>query len=240
MVENRPEHRHPTEGRRTHMLAERARETGNSLDALKYTDKALLAYQSEGNKLGMAEILSSRSITFRRLYKQTQDPSYLTLAKHTSHAAVDIAKESGNPTARAIPLFQLANVQEMLGEFPEAANTYQQAVENITTNPPETHNRPAVVADFKIHMTTCEYKAGDTSALERAEAAIAELKVAEEPDSYAKDVWLSGGYMRIAEIVKTDNPEKAREALRQAKEIIDNNPQLELRKKDYDALAATF
>ena len=51
-----------SEGRRIHGLAEQARESGQPLDALKHTDEALLAYQAAGDKLGMAEVLSSRSI----------------------------------------------------------------------------------------------------------------------------------------------------------------------------------
>jgi|ERR1700722_1381618 len=232
MVEN--------EGKRLHTLAETSREQGNSLEALKYTDEALLAYQTAGNKLGMAEVLSSRSITFRHLWQKTEDKSYLTIAKANQTSAIAIARESGDARALAIPLFQLANVQEALGEFPEAVATYQEALTNIINNPPETHNRPAVIADFKIHLATCEYKAGDKSVLSRAEAALAELEEAEEPDVYAKDVWISGGYMRLAEIVKTDDTEKAKTYLEKAKNIIDANPKLTIRKQQFDKLAKSF
>ena len=102
----------PTEGRRIHGLAETAREEGRFLDALHYTDEALLAYQLAGDRLGQSEVLSSRSITFRRLHRETNDRSFLLLAKHTSMAAVDIARESDERSALAVPLFQLENVQE--------------------------------------------------------------------------------------------------------------------------------
>jgi len=229
-----------SEGKKLSALAETSREQGNPLEALKYTDEALLAYQTAGNRLGMAEVLSSRSITFRHLWQKTEDRSYLMIAKANQTSAVAIARESDDAKALAIPLFQLANVQEALGELPEAVASYQEALTNIVNNPPETHNRPAVVADFKVHLATCEYKAGDKTALSRAETALFELEEAEEPDTYAKDVWVAGGYMRLAEILKTDDTEKARTYLEKAKDVIDANPKLTIRKQQFDKLAKSF
>jgi tetratricopeptide (TPR) repeat protein len=240
MVENNAETLQPNEGRRIHGLAEQAREEGRFVDALKHTDEAMVAYQERGDKLGFAEVLSSRFLTLRHLHEQTGDRSYLITAKHTVQASVDIAKESGDNKALAIPLFNLAKAQETLGELPDAARSYQEAVENVTNNPSEFHNLPAVAADFKVHMTTCEYKAGDKAALPRAEEALQELEGAEHPDAYAKDVWVSGGYMRMAEMLRGDDPEKAQASLQRAKQIIDANPKLGLRDKQWQKLAATF
>ena len=103
-----------SEGKKLSALAETSREQGNPLEALKYTDEALLAYQTAGNRLGMAEVLSSRSITFRHLWQKTEDRSYLMIAKANQTSAVAIARESDDAKALAIPLFQLANVQEAL------------------------------------------------------------------------------------------------------------------------------
>lgn len=240
MVENTAETLRPNEGRRIHGLAEQAREEGRFADALKHTDDAMIAYQSNGDKLGFAEVLSSRFLTLRHLHEQTGDRSFLIMAKHTVQASVDIAKESGDNKALAIPLFNLAKAQETLGELPDAAAAYREAVDSITDNPSEFHNLPAVTADFKVHMTTCEYKAGDKSALSKAEEALHELEETEHPDLYAKDVWVSGGYMRMADMLREDDPEKARASLQKARQIIDANQKLALRSKQWEKLAATF
>lgn len=225
--------------RQLHAQAEEARESGDFLKALEYTDKAMILYQQDGDQAGFAEVLASRFLTLRHLYEKTGDRNFLLLAKHDAMAAVEIARESGDKTSLAVPLFNLAKAQDTLGELQEAVKTYHEAVENISNNPPATYNRPAVIADFNTHLAICEYKTGDKTALERVEQALADLEQAEE-DSYNKNVWLSGGEMRIAEILHEDNPEKAKEHLQKAKEIIDADSRLKLRLAQWEKLAATF
>lgn len=209
-----------------------ARENGNFVEALKLTDEAIIAYQKEGDLLGAAEIQSSRSLIFRHLYEETQDENYLIVAKHASLAGVEIAQKSANKTALAIPLFNLAKIQEQLNE-PAACNTYQEALDNLTNNPPEEHNRAGVVADFKIHLYACLGNVGEV------EKSIEELEASDET-KYNKDVWLSGAHMKIAKILQTNDPEKAKEHLQKAKEIIDANPDLALRLKQWEKLAQAF
>ena len=76
------------EGRRLHALAEEARENGDFLKALEYTDQAALAYQKDNDLLGLSEVQSSRQSTFKHLYRQTEDAVFLVLEKHSAVAAV--------------------------------------------------------------------------------------------------------------------------------------------------------
>lgn len=226
--------------RAIHHQAEQARETGDFVEALELTDQATIAYQEEGNLAGFAEIQASRFLTLRHLFEETGHRGFLILAKYAAMASVELAQESDAKEALAIPLFNLAKAQETLGELPEAVKSYQEALDNLTNNPPPTHSRPAVIGDFKVHLATCEYKAGDKSALGRAEAALTELKSVDEISQYNKDVWVSGGHMRIAEMLREDDPQKAREHLGLAKTVIDANPDLKLRLKQWEKLAETF
>lgn len=162
------------------------------------------------------------------------------------------ARERGEPlealklsdeAALAIPLERLATVQEELGLLDDAVKSYREAVEKIESNPPAEHKvpeRPAIVADFKIHLTTCEYNAGDKSALERAESALLELESHPDIADYNQHVWVSGGHMRIAEMLQSDDPEKAKEHLQKAKEIIDSDPRLTIRLAQWQKLAEKF
>lgn len=227
-------------GRKIHGQAEQARESGDFGKALELTDQAMLAYQKAGDKLGFAEVQSSRFLTLRHLYEQTGDTAYLILAKHSAMASVELAEASGNNEALAIPLFNLAKAQETLGQLDEAVGAYRRAVANITNHPPTVHNRPAVVADFKVHLATCEYKAGDKSALQLAEDALAQLESVDEISKYNQAVWVSGGHMRIAEMLREDHPAKAKDHLQQAKTIIDASPELKLRLGQWEKLAQTF
>lgn len=246
-----------SEGRRLHGLAAQARESGDHLKSPQFSDEAMLAYQKDKDALGLAELLADRSIAFRHLFDNTQDRNFLLIAKHEILTAVEIAEASGEKQALALPYFNLAKIYETLDQLPEAVNNYRKAVDNLTNNPPEPHNRAAIVADFKVHLETCSYKNGDKSALERAEQALQELEqvpVLSDEDfeaagkkldynqevKYNKDVWLSGGHMRIAEMLRKDNPQKAKEHLQKAKEIIDANPELKLRLGQWEKLAAFF
>lgn len=230
-------------GHQIHMKAEQTRESGAAdaaAQALKLAHQSYIAYEIEGNKPGMAKALSSASIARRHRWQETGERSHLEEALGEQIRAVAIARESGERTAVAIPLFQLANVQEAMGNLSDAVATYGEAVDEITHNAPESDNRPAVVANFKVHAATCAYKNGDKSALIRAEESLHELEAADEQDAYAKDVWVSGGYMRFADMLRGDNPTKARSSLQRAKEIIDANPALKKRKEQWRKLAATF
>ncbi len=232
-----------SEGRRIHGLAAQARERGESQEALKLADEALIEYQKEGDLLGLAEIEAEKTLIYRHLYQATDDQNYLILAKYSAKAGVEIAEKSGNKQSLALPYFNLAKAQEELGEYSKAVENYQKSLDNIIQNPPEEHKinqRPAMIADFKVHLFTCKYKAGDKSALEKAEQALKELEEGAEIAKYNKDVWLSGGHMSIAEMLKIDDPEKAKEHLEKAKEIIDANPDLKLRKAQWEKLTQTF
>lgn len=246
-----------SEGRNFHGQAEQARERGEFAKALELTDQAMVSYQEAGDNLGFAEVQSSRFLTLRHLYEKTGDRNYLILAKYAGMASVEIAEAAGNKGALAIPYFNLAKAQESLNEHKNAVESYKKAVENQTNNPSPFHNRAAVLADMKVHLETCTYKAGDKSALERAEVSLQELEAVpvisdeefvakgkkleyNEEVLYNKNVWVSGGHMRIAEILREDNPEKAKEHLQKAKEIIDSDPRLELRKKQWEKLATSF
>lgn len=220
-------------GRKIHKQAEKAREDGEFLKSLQLLDEATIEYQKVKDDLGLAETQSSRSLVFRHLFKDTKDRNYLVLAKNAANSGVEIAGESSDITSLAIPLFNLAKVQEDLGDLQDALNLYQEAIFEMQQNPPEIHNRKSVLLDMQLHLSLIEAKNGDKTALERAEQFIEELKNADE-EKYNIDVWVSGGYMKMAEVLKEDNPQMAKEYFQKAKEIIDANPDLKLRKKQLE------
>jgi len=227
------------EGRKLHARAEHEREHGSLTESLKATDEAMTTYQKDGDILGFTEVLASRVITLRHLHRQTRDKSYLLLAEKTAEAALEIAMQ-GPVESRAIPFYNLAEVQEEMGDIVGAVENYRAAVDLVTTNPPERHKHPAVAANFKLHLATAEYKMGDKTASGRAGKALRELEEAKFPDRYASDVWISGGHMKIAEIIMNDDPGKASRHLQFAKAIIDSNPQLVLRKAQWGELIKKF
>lgn len=226
-------------GRELHALAEKSRENQDFENALVYTDQATLAYEKDGDYLGMAEVQASRFLTFRHLFDKTEDKMYLMLAKFAAMAGVQIAKSTNQPQATVLPLYNLAKSQEALDELEEAIKVYKEAIQVMEQTPSERHNRPGVLADMKIHMGICEYKHGDKTALSRVETALGDLEDSGEY-KYNLDVWLSGGYMKLAEVLRQTDSQKAREYLDKAKAVIDSNSELKLRLAQWEKLAAQF
>jgi len=227
-------------GREIHASADHAREDGDFLKSLKLIEEASLIYSSEHDGVGFSELQGSRFLTLRHLFEKTGDINYLVLAKHSAMAATELAQKANDPTALAMPLFNLAKAQETLGELSDAVNSYKQAIKAQEMTPLSYHNRPAVLNDMKIHLEVCEFKNGDKKALAKAEDALHDLLEDALEGSYTKDVWTSGGYMKLAEALRTDNPTKAKEYLAKAKKIIDANPELALRKAQWEKLSITF
>jgi len=203
----------------------------------------MIAYGEDGDKLGFAEVLGSRVLALRHLYDQTEDSDFLILAKHTAMAAVEIAEESKDQKALGMPYRDLAKSLDTLGEYDKAAEYYQKALDSFISNPPEEHKmdgRTAMIADLKVHLYITEVKSGKMESIAKAEAAAEELASGQEISKYNKDVWLSGAYMRLAEVLKDIDLEKAKMYLQKSKEIIDANEELKIRKSQWEKLAASF
>jgi tetratricopeptide (TPR) repeat protein len=230
-----------SEGRKLHGLAADARERGEFARSLDLNDKALMAYDADGDSLGFAEGIGCRAITLRVFAGERSDSRrFLILAKHEMMASVEIARETGNPKALALPLFELGKAHEYLGEHEQAVDAFSEAVQTFDKHKNEFPNGSSVLADMKVHLACAEYENGDKLALARAEEALEALTTAENESTFAKDVWVSGAHMHIAEILQEDNPEKAQEHLQKAKEIVDENPELVNRKKQWERLADKF
>jgi tetratricopeptide (TPR) repeat protein len=224
-------------GRRVHGQAEHAREDGDPIGALKLVIEAFDAYENDGDKLGASEVIGSAVLACRHRWQKTGDRDWLILGKAYAVSSVQMAKESGQKGAVVLPTYNLAKVLEDLGEFSEALSAYKETVDNMVNNPPELHNRPGVLADMKIHMEVCAYRNGDKGSIDRILSALADLEKSGE-EKYNKDVWMSGAHMSLAEILKNDDPDGAKVHLMKAKEIIDANPDLKLRKEQWEKLAS--
>jgi len=222
--------------RSTHKESLLKREAGYFEEALQLNVKALIKYQEENDTLGFAEAIADQTITLRHLYRTTGSEFYLILAKHQLKAAIEIAEKDEKEEALAQPLFNLAKVYGELEDYQNAIESYKKALEIQLQSPSQ---RPAIVADVIIHMSHAEYKNGDKSAKERLIAALTQLEGSTE-DKYNKLVWISGAHLYLADMLKEDEFEKAKNYLDQAKEIIDSDDRLILRKEQWKKLAETL
>ncbi len=229
-------------GRQIHADVEHTREAGDFWGSINIAQGAIKTYIEEKDYLGLSEVHGSIALAYRHLYRASKDKNFLVLAEGAATTGIEIAKINGLESAIALPTFNLAKVEEELEQLAEAAETYEDAVNAFLKNPPEMHNRAGVIADMKVHLYTCQYKAGDKSALPKALVALEELEKSDEKtvSKYNYDVWLSGGNMRIASILKNEDKELAKKHLEIAKNIIDSNSELKIRKNEWNDLAKTI
>lgn len=232
------EERLEIEAHMIHLKAEEEREKRDPNEAVRLHDEAIEKYERAGNYSKQAEALAGKVIDYRHLARRSRDGSFLVLAEKTAEEAVEVSKKvaTSKPEASTLPIFNLATVQEELGRYDEAVQNYRKAIGQIL---PIEHNTPAFRAYMQLHLYPCEYKAGDKEALPRAEKALVDLEKAEHNNEYEYGVWLSGGHMRIADAVKTDDPGLARDHMSKAKTIIDKDPKkFHLRQEQWAELSA--
>lgn len=225
-----------------HHKAEVAREhEQNFPQALLLSFASVDTYLDSGDQYGACEALCSAVLTLRHMadksYTQEGHDFYVTTAHHVARASVELAEKYGVSTA--IPYQNLGKVQKQLGMVDDAQESFQKAVEAQIANPHHTQNRPGVLANLKELLATTELMLGDDSALERAEAALAELEASDE-DAYNKAVWLSHGHGRIALALKDRNPATARKHFEIARDIIRSHPELNLSEGKLKKLEAAF
>lgn len=228
--------------REIHLLAETAREKdGDFIESLALTEKAAAAYIKEGDPLGLAEVHASRFSAFKHLFLETKNVYYLICAEYAIRAGVQIAEESKIESALSLPYYNLAMLlSEYKGDYNEAVDYYKKAIRIMKDNPPKSHKGyPGNYLVMEIHLAEAEWHLGDRSAIDRLEEKTREIEE-KEARVYERDVWASGGYMKIARLLKDEDPNRAKEALNKAKQIIDSNSSLKLRLKQWEELASTF
>lgn len=204
-------------------------EQGNFEEALEFFDAAYLLFERQNDKAKMAETLSARSLTLRRL-------SRLEEALADLQNAVEMTEGTGGVV---LPLYNLAKVKEAMGD-PACVETYQRALDAMLEFQPSPIFRPAVVNDMQLHLAVAKLlfnQDSDGTAEVSALAAIGAILNDEELDSFAKMVWSSGGYMGLAEYYIPLDAEKAWYYFDRAEEIIFAYPDATvLRRQDIEAL----
>lgn len=205
-------------------------ESGKFDEAVVFFDAAYQKFAKDDNKDKMAETLSAKSLTLRRLNRL--DEAITDLGK-----AVQITDGTGGVV---LPLYNLAKTQEAAGK-PESVQTYQRALDAMETYRPP-HYRPADVNDMKIHLAVAELhfkKDVKGDAEQRILVAVDALIKDDQLDGFAKMVWTSGGYMGLARYYISSDAEKAWGYFDQAEKIINSyTGNKALRLQDIEALRA--
>jgi tetratricopeptide (TPR) repeat protein len=228
-----------------HQQAEQARENQQYAEALGLYGQALIHYAEADSLVGVSEVHASLAITMRHLVNRTSDEVMKKLWIKEGDLHISMSLEAakllmtkGDGTGLPMAYFNAAKFYELKGELPQAIELFEQALGWMKKAPPEQHNRPAVLTDFSLKLALAKFAAGDQQSLGTALTAIAELEADTGLDSdYNTKVWVSGGYLKLATILARQDKEKALTFLDKAKNIIDSDERLKVRKEDLQRVA---
>lgn len=218
-----------------HVEAEAARENDELIKALTLIEEALVAYQKEKDYEGFSQALQSRVLTYKHLFLLTKDHVFAILAKNDANASLEITQKHNITTRIGSCYFRLGEVAMLFEDYKSAVENYQKALDNYAGSNSER-------GDYRYHLG---FALGKIGQLEKAKETmlngLSEIQEnRNEVNSFLTHVWESGGYMRLAELLRQNEPEQAKKYLEEARKIIKSDKKLIIRKRQIEELEATF
>lgn len=214
------------------LQGQQLREQGKTFEALDFLNRALEAFAQEQDYARFAHALLDRGICWQHLYQfNGNDFGFAALYKKDAEAMLEIvvAKQASQELGQAY--FMNAKAAVVFKEYDKAIAFFIKAIENI-------RDRPAQKGDWRVNLGKALYLNGEKEkGVTEMLAGIADIQShATEVDSYTANVWLSGGYLRLAEALRQDDPAESKKYLGHAKAITDADPQQIIRKRQLETL----
>lgn len=206
----------------------RLHEQGDFSQAITFFDAAYFRFSENKDNEKMAETLSAKTLTLRRLNR-------LDEAVKVLEEAVKLTDGTGGVV---LPLYNLAKTQQEM-KNPACEQTYEKALASMLLYKPVPHFRDAVLNDMRLHLAVAQllFKKDDGAAEQRALNAIEALKNDSQLDDFGKMVWVSGGLMGLTQYYIPLNPVQAWAYFDQAEKVIYSYPdEKALRRVDIENL----
>ena len=214
-----------------HHRSEVAREEDRHLESLQLIEEAFLEYQKENNHEGIARALQSRCLTYKHLFLLSRDHSFAIMGKKDAEASLEISQEFNLDNVLGCAYFRLGEMAMLFEKYGEAVDFYQKSLDNYTGTTCEK-------GDYRYHMGEAMYRAGDKeNGLETILEGLKEIQDNRgEVNSFLANVWESGVYLRLTELLKDSDVEKARGYIHKAQKIADSDDKLIIRKRQIEKL----
>ena len=218
-----------------HRQAEELRESDKHLDALKELDQAIVLYQEEGDYLGICEALQSRVLTFKHFYFLTKDTAFATIAQKEADASLEVAQSKNIAEKLSSCYFRLGEIAMIFEDFAGAINWYQKALETYQGSLSEK-------GDYRYHLGEALYRNDQKDEGKKTIFdGLGEIqKGAPEVDPFLVHVWESGLHMKLADLLRNDEPEDARKHLDIARQIASSDPKLIIRRRQIEDISKKF
>jgi tetratricopeptide (TPR) repeat protein len=214
-----------------HKKADQAREEEKYDDALAFIKRAIDNYEEEKNYEGLSRAFQSRVLIYKHLFLLFGHQEYINLAAGDAGRSLKIAEEHNLTNVFGSGYFRLGEIAMLSQDYKKAIRDYGHALDLYVGTMVEK-------GDYRYHLGEALYKDGEKE--NGKEIILQGLKEiqdnAPEVDSFLAHVWESGCYMRLADLLRMDEPEKAKEYLKKAKLISDSDEQLVIRRRQIKEL----
>lgn len=214
-----------------HRQAEELRESDKHLEALKELDQAIVLYQEDKDYFGICEALQSRVLTFKHLSFLTKDTTFAIIAQKEAEASLEVAQKHNIDEKLGSCYFRLGEIAMVFEDFPGAIDWYQKALEDYRGGLSEK-------GDYRYHLGEALYRGGQKAEGKKTIfEGLGEIQNgAHEVNPFLVHVWESGLHMKLADLLRDDEPDEARKNLNIAREIANSDPKLIIRRRQIEEL----
>ena len=206
------------------------REEGQSLRAIELYNQAIVQYQEAKDYAQVIGALTGRLLSWKHLYYKTEDKIYAIFVQKEAEAMLAIATEHRLTNKLHLMHFLNGTSAILLQDYPNAEEEFGKAVALYP-------NEVAEKGDWLAHLGEAVYLNGRKEVgkkmilqgVQKIEDNRSQL------DPFLFNVWVSGAFLRLAKLLKSDNVQESQDFLSKAKKIIDSDPKLVIRKQQLEA-----
>lgn len=211
------------------------REDGQSLLAIDTYNYAIVQFQEQKEYDKMIGALTGRLLCWKHLFYKTQAKVYAIFVQKEAEGMLEIAKTYHVTNRMHLIHFLNATAALLFEDYVTAQKEYESALAAYPTDSAE-------VGDWTAHLGEAMYRNGKKE--EGKQKILEGVKIIEERssqiDSFLRNVWVSGAYLRLAKLLRNDDPAESQKYLKMAQEIIDGDPRLVIRKQQLDTYLKTL
>jgi tetratricopeptide (TPR) repeat protein len=206
------------------------REEGQSLKAIDTYNHAIVHFQEDKDYSNMMEALTGRLLSWKHLFYKTNDKVYAIFVMKEAEEMLEIAKEHRLYDKLFLIHYLNGTAAILLKDYSVAEKEFKLSVESYPFDNAEK-------GDWIAHLGDAMYLNGKK---EEGKKLILQgiQKIqdnASQIDSFYFNVWVSGAYLRLAKLLRTDNQEESQMYFLKAKKMIDSDDRLVIRKQQLEA-----
>ena len=211
------------------------REAGKSQLALNTFNEVLLLGQKNKNYAQIVEALGDKAIIWRHLFEEKHDPIFAVLARKDAETMLELVKLWAVGEKLHTAYYLLGQAALLFEEYTVAEKYFFKSLRYFKGSLAEK-------GSWKYHWAKTLYLTGQKKkALLAFASSIYEIKKhAPQTDSFLVNVYLSGAYSHLAQVLMKDSPQEAKKYFSEASKIVSSDKRLVVRKKQLGRLSSHF